>query len=231
MTTATDGQSHKCLTQLSEWLQHGFIYNHLLFACSFTPNGDLLSQWRAYCPPGKGVSLGFNPDHLVDAADSQAFYLARCIYRREEQMEMVDEILNLMVNTADDQGEAPPNKRHPTQSYYDAFERHEDRLLNVAAVIKHPAFAEEDEWRAISRVSRNLRDSSLRFRESTARLIPYVEFSLPKSHDGAVSFEHVYVGSAPEASLAFGATDIFLTNSRATPTRGLSASCVPWRPW
>src|ERR1700744_3597479 len=31
-----------------------------LFVASFTEKPDDLSQWRAYCPPGVGVSIGFS---------------------------------------------------------------------------------------------------------------------------------------------------------------------------
>jgi hypothetical protein len=156
----------------------------------------------------------------MEAADAQRFQLVRCIYQRNKQLDLSDEILDTMLATADDLGEEPPHKRHPSQSYYGAFERHENRLINVAALIKHPAFAEEEEWRALSQVTRDHRDGMLRFRESTARLIPYVEFYLPKKASGAVLFDEVMVGPAPEPALAFTAIDIFLANKSASPTNG-----------
>ncbi|MEW6992526.1 DUF2971 domain-containing protein [Colwelliaceae bacterium 6441] len=30
------------------------------YICSFSKNGDLLSQWRGYCPDGEGYSIGFH---------------------------------------------------------------------------------------------------------------------------------------------------------------------------
>lgn len=35
-----------------------------LFVASLTEKADLLSQWRAYCPSGLGVSIGFSSDSL-----------------------------------------------------------------------------------------------------------------------------------------------------------------------
>jgi hypothetical protein len=230
MSEAT-GTREKCLTQLREWLHHGFIYNHLLFICSFTTDGNLLSQWRGYCPPGKGVSVGFNPDALVAAADAQGFYVTRCVYERQNQVPLMDEILDAIVATADDLGEAPPSKQHPTQSYYGAFERHEDLLLKTAARIKHPAFAEEGEWRAISKVGRKLNDPALRFREGASRLIPYIEFALPCKDKNALSLEHVYVGPSTEPQLAFSSVDWFLTKHGAGPKKGICASRLPLRTW
>ena len=226
----TDARA-KPFVQLREWLQHGFIYNHLLFVCSFTSNGNLLSQWRGYCPPGKGVSVGINPDALMHAADAQGFYVTRCVYEPADQCTLMDEVLDKILATADDLGEAPPSERHPTQSYYNAFDRHEDLLLQTAARIKHHAFSEEEEWRAISRVSRKLNDPALRFREGATRLIPYVEFSLPRKCDDSLHFEQVYVGPSAEPRLAFSSVDWLLTKHGAVPSKGLHASGLPWRTW
>lgn len=231
LSSAASEPRLRALVQLNEWLQHGFLYDHLLFACSFTTNGNLLSQWRAYCPPGKGVSLGFDPDELMSRADAQGFVLAQCVYDLEDQRDLLEEVLQTMLTTAEDWGEAAPNKRHPSQSYYDAFERHEDQLLNTCALIKHPAFAEEAEWRAVSRVSRNLKDRSLKFREGAARLIPYVDFELPTTSEGTLSLDTVFVGPAPEGNIAFSSIDAYLTNRCASPRRGIAASGAPWRSW
>jgi hypothetical protein len=37
-----------------------------LFIASLSERGDLLSQWRAYCPTGLGVSIGFSSDSLTE---------------------------------------------------------------------------------------------------------------------------------------------------------------------
>jgi hypothetical protein len=225
------GSRKTCLSQLKGWLHHGFIYNHLLFVCSFTSDGNLLSQWRGYSPPGKGVSIGFNADAIVDAADMQQFYVTRCVYEPAAQVQLMDDMLNAIVATADDLGEASINEKHPTQSYYGAFERHEDLLLQTAARIKHPAFAEESEWRAISKVSRQLADPALRFREGALRLIPFVEFALPRKDNRMLALEHVYVGPSAEPQLAFSSVDWLLTKNGAGPSKGISASGLPWRTW
>ncbi len=36
------------------------------FVASFTEHADDLSQWRAYCPPGLGVSIGFTTECLME---------------------------------------------------------------------------------------------------------------------------------------------------------------------
>ena len=48
---------------------------HLLptsvYVCSFTLQGNLLSQWRGYCPDGSGFSVGFDPSKLAQLAKAQ----------------------------------------------------------------------------------------------------------------------------------------------------------------
>lgn len=223
------GARHKCLTQLREWLQHGFVFQHLLFVCSFTTKGNLLSQWRGYCPPGRGVSLGFNPDELVTTADSQGFYVSKCRYAHAEQLEILEAVLQSILVTAEDSGEAPPSRRHPTQSYYDVFEKFEDNLIRTAALIKHPSFEEEDEWRAISRVGKDLRDPSVHFRDGPLGLVPFVEFRLPITPAGSLSVEHAFVGPSSHPNLAFMSIDVFFHRNGGIPKRGLYASGVPLR--
>ncbi len=49
-------------------------YPHLnIFVVSFSEIGDLLSQWRSYCPPNRGVSLGIPPTSLETSAKEQGF--------------------------------------------------------------------------------------------------------------------------------------------------------------
>ena len=59
---------------------------------SLSENGDLLSQWRAYCPHG-GVSIGFSKRVLEGIAEQQRFKLIQCIYRIEDQKREIEQVL------------------------------------------------------------------------------------------------------------------------------------------
>lgn len=74
------------LRQFREWLTGRMSHGPMLFTASFTENGNLLSQWRGYCPPGKGVSIAFEPAALAAAARQASFMMGRCIYDHERQM-------------------------------------------------------------------------------------------------------------------------------------------------
>ena len=74
--------------QFIGWLQNRLMLGHAIFVACFTANGNLLSQWRSYCEPSKGVSLGFAPDKLCMSAAAQSFHVGRCIYESKRQLEL-----------------------------------------------------------------------------------------------------------------------------------------------
>ncbi|ACD89738.1 conserved hypothetical protein [Chlorobium limicola DSM 245] len=225
-----NSEDRKCLVQLSEWLNHRFLLEHLLFTCSFTKAGNLLSQWRAYCPPSAGVSLGFNPQELLVAAEAQEFQLVECVYNQAMQCNLVNAWLDLVLTTKNEK-EEPASKSHPSQSYYSHFRANEEAFLQVAARMKHHAFSEEKEWRLISKVSKSLRDPKLKFRAGKTRLIPYIEFELPLTEAQTLSLGHVYIGPAQDHNISFSAIATFLSNSGARISSGISACGIPLRNW
>ena len=221
---------HKCLGQLSEWIGYGSLLEHLLFTCSFTEAGNLLSQWRAYCPPSAGVSLGFHTHELLAAADAQGFQLVQCIYGRDAQTVLVNEWLDLVLATKDDKAD-PPSTSHPSQSYYSHFRANEEAFLQVAARMKHPGFSEETEWRLVSKVGRDLCDPKLKFRAGKTRMIPFIEFQPPLTDAQTLSLRHVYIGPAQDHNISFSAIAAFLTKSGARVSLGIRACGVPLRNW
>lgn len=223
-------EDRKCLSQLSDWLSHRFLLEHLVFTCSFTEAGNLLSQWRAYCPPSAGVSLGFDPQELLAAADAQGFQLVKYIYDRASQNSIVTAWLDLVLATKDDK-EDPPSKSHPSQSYHLHFRNHEEMFLQIAARMKHPGFSEEQEWRLISKIGRSLRDPKLRFRAGKTRLIPYIDFVPPLTEVQTLSLSHIYIGPAQDHNISFSAIAAFLTNSGAKISHGIRACGIPLRNW
>lgn len=220
----------KCLVQLNEWLKSNILFKCLVFTCSFTTNGDLLSQWRGYCPVGKGVSLGFDPDELAEVAHDQDFELVPCVYEREKQLTLVDEWLTQVLEIAATCGEKPNDTNAgPTKSYYYAFRFKVECLLRTAAQIKHPGFVEEAEWRAITGAVWSPTNPKLHFRDGKTNLIPYIDFSLPRNCDGGLSLKHAYLGPTPENNLSLSSFEMNLTNHSASPKEKPTASGIPWR--
>jgi hypothetical protein len=158
-----DGDSNaRLLTQFQGWLSRRITDGHMLYVACFTANGNLLSQWRGYCPIGKGVSLGFHPEKIRSCAAEQYFLIGKCVYDVKTQHRLVASIIDTIERVAEEKGEnADPSKRHPSQSFYDVFEEVEADLLRVAALLKHPSFHEEQEWRTVSPVTTNYVDAPI----------------------------------------------------------------------
>lgn len=60
-----------------------------IFVCSFTEEGDLLSQWRGYCPNGGGITLGFDFQLIKKSANSQGYLMGPILYEDSEKRAIV----------------------------------------------------------------------------------------------------------------------------------------------
>lgn len=130
--------------------------NLYTYVFSLSRQGDLLSQWRAYCPNGV-VSIGFSKGALERLAKQQNFSLVACIYDREKQVEKIKEIME---------------KETDDDSFYQEFPR-------ALVSLKHPAFSEEEEYRLISKS--NIYEQQIyetKWRATLTMLVQYTEVSL-----------------------------------------------------
>ncbi len=171
-----DNADGAILGQLKRWLPLRLLGGPMICAVSFTVQGDLLSQWRAYSPPSKGVSLGFSPNTIVSVAMDQGFRLGKCIYDKKVQEDLIQKIIDLVLVDARKMGSSAGG--NSKEWYYPAFQRVETSLLRIGALFKHPAFREENEWRVVSPVIGDLLNPEISYREGTSTLVPFVEFKL-----------------------------------------------------
>jgi hypothetical protein len=138
-----------------------------VYATSFSAQGDLLSQWRAYCPPARGVALGLDAEALAAATAHTSFRLAICVYDAELQRQLVRDILDQAIK-----------QDIETDVETDSHVLARD-LIELAVCLKHPSFVEEQEWRIVSTPwATGEFDLPLRFREGRSSLVPYVEFPI-----------------------------------------------------
>lgn len=223
--------SEKLLRQFREWISHRLPDGNMVFVASFTANGNLLSQWRAYCPVGKGVSLGFDPALVLRCAARQDYRVGRCIYDVAEQVTLAARILDSVIELAGIRGEASPNKKHPSQSYQLVFEEIEDTLLVIGALVKHPSFCEEEEWRAISPVFTNYVKTPIQYREGVSMLVPHLLFSLSDDPSGLLSFQEIFLGPTPNVGLSMNSVSRFLRRNRSAGTLRIGYCGIPYRNW
>lgn len=205
------------LSQLIAWATNRLNHGPLVFATSFSEKGNLLSQWRGYCPNGIGVSLGFDPSELIAATGNSDFALRKCSYDPKEQIAVagnfIDKVLIACKNSVD------PTKAHPSQKYHPTFHSLEDEFLNCAAAIKHPSFSEESEWRLVSKAHHNYVEPDIHYRAGRDTLVPYMEMDLPKMPDFSLSLKHVWVGPNPNPNLTMNSVSMFLSKLGVKPVR------------
>ena len=223
-------QSPKLLNQFQYWVGHRITHGHMLFSASFRSNGNLLSQWRGYSSHGKGVSIGFDPQSILALAKRQSFQVGRCVYDAEAQLALIRQVVDAVEAVAEAEGECTdPQRRPPEQSYYDSFEEVESDLLRIAAILKHPSFQEEEEWRIVSPVFSDLAQAPIRFREGTSMIIPYLEFGLTATPDAPLEFEHLFLGPSPNISISMNSLELCLARHGIRPKNGISYCQIPYR--
>ncbi|MEM1152809.1 MAG: DUF2971 domain-containing protein [Pseudomonadota bacterium] len=213
------------LNQFLEWLSHRVVGGPMLFGASFRANGNLLSQWRGYSEQDKGVSLGFNPQRIAACAELQQFQIAKCIYDSRLQTELIAQVMDAVETLAES-----VDIDNPDLNWDQVFEGIEGDILRIAAVIKHPSFAEEKEWRLVSPVvSLDQDENAVRFREGTSMLVPYYAFDLSDDTTGQINLDHVFLGPTSNSELSMKSIELFLQQAGASPERGISYCQIPYR--
>lgn len=216
------------LNQFLDWVTHRITNGHMLFAASFRSNGNLLSQWRGYSRLGKGVSLGFDPEYIVRCAENQSFQIGRCIYSRENQRRLISQIIDAVEELAENHvSENNIDSDEPT--YHSIFHQIESDLLRIAAILKHPSFREEEEWRIVSPVITDYVEAPVQFREGTSMLVPYIEFNLSEKEDTPIALEHLFLGPTHNITISMNSLTMFLAKNGIRPDKGISYCQIPFR--
>jgi hypothetical protein len=210
-------------------LQEGLSQAHSseVFVASFSEDGDQLGQWRAYCPVGTGYAIGVAPAELCRArGDRGRLHLLRCLYEEQEQLTLLERLIGLAETYAD-------NAKLPTSSnqdrvYREAFKLFAAWLPAAAAVIKHPSFSEEREWRLVA-PSSFFDDPRPEVRPARSMLIPYFRFVLADAN-APIQLARLVVGPTPHSTLAIhGAEALCAAYDIRNPRIELSE--IPYRTW
>jgi hypothetical protein len=191
---------------------------------SLTEEGDLLSQWRGYCEPGGGYSLGFSPAFLRPFLNDHGFFLAPCIYDDTGHRALVEEVVD-NVSLA---------FRQVRQDSGAPFEELKDKMLpgffalfsRIAPMIKHRSFAEEREWRIVSGL---IADDSphLGHRLGRSMLIPYFELPL-QANASRFRVEEIVVGPTQHQYIAMNSLTSLLSRE-GVQWQAVRPSHIPFR--
>jgi hypothetical protein len=134
-----------------------------IFVFCLSVNGDQLSQWRAYGQPGNGYAIGFDAPALDRIIRKKNIQLAKVCYERRQQWELMNRIE--MAAGARSRKAGSDNPEGFAEALHEIF-------LELGAVMKHPAFIEESEWRILLRCD-SLPGMQVKHRAGRSFLVPY----------------------------------------------------------
>lgn len=185
---------------------------------------NLLSQWRAYCPPGGGYCLGLPGPSLHQLAASQGLVLGRCTYDPTEQRAIMESALAPVMALFN--GEAVSSSPEGTAWAESCTNRLFTELLRVAPFMKDSAFSEEKEWRLVSAPLPDVLPA-VRYRLTGTMLVPYLEIQIAPNHRPFPEIEMV-LGPNQNEALARTALVGFLMKC-GIKWSGLESSRIPYR--
>jgi hypothetical protein len=192
---------------------------------SLSEEGDLLSQWRGYCPPNAGYSIGFLAGSLRPILVPQGCVLAPCVYEPNRQQALVDEALgpSLAKLTSPNPHDDTAVKAASEPLKGEMFAR----LGAVAVLLKDPSFSEEKEWRIVSPLVA-ADHPQMDYRAGRSMLLPHFVVNLV-SGGGTFPLGKIYIGPTVHPSLAQMSLINFLFKHKLLSGKGIQGSRVPYR--
>jgi hypothetical protein len=191
---------------------------------SLSEDGNLLSQWRAYCPSEGGYAVGFRTGQLTTCLQQQGFRLIRCIYDETLQRQFVEVMLNEFVTQYSQKHSGQPCTQELFRTEFSGLISH--RVWSLAPTFKHPSFSEEREWRAVSQPI-PWTDDGISYRVGPSCIIPHYKLKLQDDHDKPV-ISQIMVGPSKHPQLAFGSIN-FLRNRAKLKIQAVTPSHTPYR--
>jgi hypothetical protein len=208
---------------------------------SFSRHSDSLPQWRAYCPQGNGISIGFDVSCLQRAKVSGDISInssalerripvtfRRVKYVHNSDPATVGNVLKDMYQQAKDVKDRSWDPNHPLGDSFRTI------LEDEAATYKDISFESEQEFRLIAGPS-NWRPTLLHFRATRSTLVPYLELNIPSSgivisdKAGWNAIRSVTIGPNVNAELtAQSIKAFFLSKSMKVTTRITDVSYRDW---
>jgi hypothetical protein len=190
--------------------------------CSFSENGDLLSQWRAYGGGSGGYSIAFNGRFLRQICDHEDCWLVPCQYSELDQRQLIKALLEDVLHENLNYVPEDEADGSPVGGNLVAY------LNRYAPILKHSSFDEEREWRVVSRPL-SCKHERFGYRPGSSMLIPYFRIAL--EHTGCkFQIEKVIAGPTPHTDQARHSVRGFLVK-RDLRNAIVENSRTPFRNW
>ena len=143
---------------------------------------------------------------------------------------MISQVIDAIETLAEGQGPDCDNRENDSDlSYHSIFHLIESDLLRIAALLKHPSFREEEEWRIVSPVITDYVLAPVLVREGASMLVPYIEFNLLAQDNSPIALEHLFLGPTPNITISMNSLTMFLSKNNIRPDKGISYCQIPFR--
>ena len=146
------------------------------YICSFSREGDLLSQWRGY-NRGLGFVIGFDENKLLSHMRDYGVERVEVNYDSNEQKQEIEQFLQDFYKM---QMEAHPGSKPSTQNI-------EPTAFRLMVSFKHYGFHEEKEVRFVRFAFPEAQ--GIKVRSTAGGLKPYIPFPLTKPHTNDIDDE------------------------------------------
>jgi hypothetical protein len=195
--TSDDAMIDRLVHGFSSYRHHRPGFCEIPFIASFSSEQDSLAQWRAYCPHGNGVCIGFRTDSLKAAKvlpapgrsldDLPVSIAPECFFRKVLYLSHKANLSELAAlveasieHTKRLVKESPWHTKMPIEDQLS--ERFNDLIEQQAAACKDFAFVAESEYRVVVTAS-DTTEKVLRYRTAKTSVVPYVAVALADSED------------------------------------------------
>lgn len=195
--------------------------------CSFSEEGDQLSQWRAYSKRGTGYSIGFDAEKLRSVALVHDYILAQCIYEKSEQIARMELIVEETLRENIEKTNSDTYDRPHLGGNFGYY------LNRYALIFKNVAFKDEKEWRLISKPTM-YHAPGMDYRAGESTIVPFQRIALADTK-GEFPIEKIIVGPNPHPDQAEGAVRglmyLRFNFSKRLGKPPVCNSTIPFRHW
>jgi hypothetical protein len=194
-----------------------------VYATSFSEDGNLLSQWRAYSGNSGGYSIGFSPSYL-EAIGKHFFKhisgphylpdnpLIQCQYFKDSVERELKDNIRKAVDSYIEEAERikrtlPSSERIGCHTPAGIALKHFRDFSRHCAITKDYAFHEEREWRLVVNLHQFGYDGF--FRQGRSMLIPYLKIPLT-CPEQRIEIKRIFIGPCPNPAEARMSVEMLL---------------------
>ncbi len=206
--------------------------NFYIFVASFSENGDLLSQWRAYCPESSGFNLSFDLNMIQEVVNEQGFFASKCLYDPAEQKASIKYLFRewgLLYFDNMDRFSAFAKEddiEGLTGAVVEVASELIEAVVHLCPLLKDPSFVEEKEWRIVSNPI-SVEHPQVKFREGNSMLLPYFNLHLAKDTE-RLSIESITIGPTTDPVSSSDSLKAFLKSEKVNYKK-VDISKIPYR--